>query len=69
MFFQLVQTGKALRASRRDGQGNLALPQGLSQSKLPVTIDAFQKALDDIEGDIVRHKVPPWLACSQCPQN
>ncbi|OAA79889.1 hypothetical protein LEL_03375 [Akanthomyces lecanii RCEF 1005] len=52
----LVQTGKALRASRRDGQGNLALPQGLSQSKLPVTIDAFQKALDDIEGDIIKAK-------------
>ncbi|OAR01809.1 hypothetical protein LLEC1_00671 [Akanthomyces lecanii] len=52
----LVQTGKALRASRRDGQGNSPLPQGLSQSKLPVTIDAFQRALDDIEGDIMKAK-------------
>ncbi len=58
MSFQLVQTGKALRASRRDSQGNLALPQGMSQSKLPVTIDAFQKALDDLEGDIVRYTAP-----------
>ncbi|TQW00085.1 hypothetical protein V2A60_001207 [Cordyceps javanica] len=52
----LVQTGKALRASRRDSQGNLALPQGMSQSKLPLTIDAFHKALDDIEGDIMKAK-------------
>ncbi|EGX90298.1 hypothetical protein CCM_06715 [Cordyceps militaris CM01] len=52
----LVQTGKALRASRRDSQGNLALPQGISQSKLPQTIDTFHKALDDLEGDIMKAK-------------
>ncbi|KAM3528703.1 hypothetical protein NHJ13051_002266 [Beauveria bassiana] len=52
----LVQTGKALRASRRDSQGNLALPQGMSQSKLPLTIDAFHKTLDDLESDIMKAK-------------
>ncbi|KAJ6786919.1 hypothetical protein PWT90_00061 [Aphanocladium album] len=52
----LVQTGKALRASRRDSQGNLALPQGMSQSKLPITIDAFHKALDDVESEILKAK-------------
>ncbi|OAA49075.1 hypothetical protein BBO_02120 [Beauveria brongniartii RCEF 3172] len=52
----LVQTGKALRASRRDSQGNLALPQGMSQSKLPLTIDAFHKALDDLESEIMKAK-------------
>lgn len=51
---QLVQTGKALRASRRDSQGNLSLPQGMSQSKLPATIDLFHRALDELEGEIVR---------------
>ncbi|EFY85613.1 hypothetical protein MAC_08329 [Metarhizium acridum CQMa 102] len=51
----LVQTGKALRASRRDSQGNLP-PQGVLQPKLPDTIRAFHSALDDLENDIIRAK-------------
>ncbi|KHO00840.1 uncharacterized protein MAM_01618 [Metarhizium album ARSEF 1941] len=52
----LVQTGKALRASRRDSQGNLPPSQGLLQPKLPDTIRAFHSALDDLENDIIRAK-------------
>ncbi|TWU74788.1 hypothetical protein ED733_006154 [Metarhizium rileyi] len=52
----LVQTGKALRASRRDSQGNLPPFQGALQPKLPDTIRAFHSALDDLEHDIIRAK-------------
>lgn len=50
---QLVQTGKALRASRKDGQGNVAQAHGSLQPKLPETIRTFHSALDDLENDIV----------------
>ncbi|KID73107.1 uncharacterized protein G6M90_00g088070 [Metarhizium brunneum] len=52
----LVQTGKALRASRRDSQGNFPPSQGVLQPKLPDTIRAFHSALDDLENDIIRAK-------------
>ncbi|KAH8686694.1 hypothetical protein BGZ61DRAFT_43999 [Ilyonectria robusta] len=52
----LVQTGKALRASRKDGQGNVAQVHGSLQSKLPDTIRTFHSALDDLEHDIIRAK-------------
>ncbi|OAA65062.1 hypothetical protein ISF_04472 [Cordyceps fumosorosea ARSEF 2679] len=52
----LIQTGKAIRASRRDSQGNLPLPQGMSTPKLPSTVDAFHKILDDLESDIINAK-------------
>ncbi|KJZ76037.1 hypothetical protein HIM_04493 [Hirsutella minnesotensis 3608] len=52
----LIQTGKALRASRRDGHGNVAAPQGALQARLPETIKAFHAALDDLESDIIRAK-------------
>ncbi|KAK7418891.1 hypothetical protein QQZ08_011100 [Neonectria magnoliae] len=52
----LVQTGKALRSSRKDGQGNVAQAHGSLQSKLPDTIRAFHSALDDLEHDIIRAK-------------
>ncbi|KAG6014992.1 hypothetical protein E4U43_005914 [Claviceps pusilla] len=50
----LVQTGKALRASRRDSHGNL--PPTHMQAKLPDTISAFHSALDSLEHDIIRAK-------------
>lgn len=50
---QLVQTAKALRASRRDDQGNLVQAQGVLQSKLPDTVNAFHSALDDLDHNIV----------------
>ncbi|KPM46180.1 hypothetical protein AK830_g330 [Neonectria ditissima] len=52
----LVQTGKALRSSRKDGQGNVAQAHGSLQSKLPDTIRTFHSALDDLEHDIIRAK-------------
>ncbi|KAG5939021.1 hypothetical protein E4U53_007904 [Claviceps sorghi] len=50
----LIQTGKALRASRRDSHGNL--PPTHMQAKLPDTISAFHSALDSLEHDIIRAK-------------
>ncbi|POR37174.1 Uncharacterized protein TPAR_02644 [Tolypocladium paradoxum] len=52
----LVQTGKALRASRRDSHGNVAPAHGSLQAKLPDTIKQFHAALDDLESDIIRAK-------------
>lgn len=48
-----MQTGKALRASRKDARGNLTHVPGTSQSKLPETIRLFHSALDELEVDIV----------------
>lgn len=45
---QLVQTGKALRSSRKDGQ-----PMQPLQPKLPQTLIGFHSALDKLENDIV----------------
>ncbi|PHH71362.1 hypothetical protein CDD83_5208 [Cordyceps sp. RAO-2017] len=52
----LVQTGKALRASRRDGHGNVPAAHCSLQARLPETIKAFHAALDDLESDIIRAK-------------
>ncbi|KAL7905902.1 hypothetical protein GGI35DRAFT_124613 [Trichoderma velutinum] len=52
----LVQTGKALRASRRDAQGNLTHAYGPTQSKLPDTIDHFHNALNELESEIIGAK-------------
>ncbi|KAM0470837.1 hypothetical protein ACHAPX_009711 [Trichoderma viride] len=52
----LVQTGKALRASRKDSRGNLTHVPGPSQSKLPETIRLFHCALDELEFDIIEAK-------------
>lgn len=64
---QLVQTGKALRASRRDSQGNLPPSQGVLQPKLPDTIRAFHSALDDLENDIVRMRIVPFPPLALAP--
>ncbi|KAG6257022.1 hypothetical protein E4U24_005026 [Claviceps purpurea] len=50
----LVQTGKALRASRRDSHGNL--PATHMQAKLPDTDRAFHLALDSLDNEIIRAK-------------
>ncbi|KAL7956576.1 hypothetical protein V8C34DRAFT_288316 [Trichoderma compactum] len=52
----LVQTGKALRASRRDAQGNPTHAYGPTQSKLPDTIDHFHNALNELESEIIMAK-------------
>ncbi|KAG6090049.1 hypothetical protein E4U30_003598 [Claviceps sp. LM220 group G6] len=48
----LVQTGKALRASRRDSHGNL--PATHMQAKLPDTESAFLSTLDSLDKEILR---------------
>ncbi|KAG5948414.1 hypothetical protein E4U60_001834 [Claviceps pazoutovae] len=50
----LIQTGKALRASRRDSHGNL--PATHMQAKLPDTDRAFHLALDSLDNEIIRAK-------------
>ncbi|PHH77208.1 hypothetical protein CDD80_824 [Ophiocordyceps camponoti-rufipedis] len=53
----LVQTGKALRASRRDS--SLIIPPpvyGAMPAKLPDTIKAFHQALDELDMEIIRAK-------------
>ncbi|KAG6059285.1 hypothetical protein E4U17_006570 [Claviceps sp. LM77 group G4] len=50
----LVQTGKALRASRRDSHGNL--PATHMQAKLPDTDRAFHSVLDRLDNEIIRAK-------------
>ncbi|KAL7893981.1 hypothetical protein HDV63DRAFT_163103 [Trichoderma sp. SZMC 28014] len=52
----LVQTGKALRASRKDARGNLTHVPSTSQSKLPETIRLFHRALDELEVEIIEAK-------------
>ncbi|KAL6895051.1 hypothetical protein GGI43DRAFT_126698 [Trichoderma evansii] len=52
----LVQTGKALRVSRKDSRGNLTHIPGTSQSKLPETIRLFHSALDELEEEIIEAK-------------
>lgn len=47
---QLIQTGKALRASRLDGSGQTL---GSVQFKLPDTLTNYHNALDKIDKEIV----------------
>ncbi|PTD04419.1 hypothetical protein FCULG_00000790, partial [Fusarium culmorum] len=50
----LVHTGKALRASRKDVQGNTQSSQATLKSKLPESIDGFREALHKLEWDIAQ---------------
>ncbi|ESU11374.1 hypothetical protein FGSG_12734 [Fusarium graminearum PH-1] len=50
----LVHTGKALRASRKDVQGNAQSSQATLKSKLPESIDGFREALHKLEWDIAQ---------------
>ncbi|RCI13903.1 hypothetical protein L249_7943 [Ophiocordyceps polyrhachis-furcata BCC 54312] len=52
----LVQTGKALRASRRDGHSLAPPTHGALPARLPDTIKAFHAALDELDHDIIRTK-------------
>ncbi|CAM1502838.1 Fc.00g076140.m01.CDS01 [Cosmosporella sp. VM-42] len=52
----LIYTGKAVRASRKDGQGNVAQAHGKLKNKLPDTVRTFHYALDEIENEIIRAK-------------
>jgi hypothetical protein len=50
---QLVQTGKALRASRKDGSRNVVSGGSALRTKMPETMTTFHYALDDLESEIV----------------
>ncbi|KAF4968493.1 hypothetical protein FSARC_4118 [Fusarium sarcochroum] len=52
----LVHTGKALRASRKDAQGNVQPTQVTLKSKLPESIDGFRSALNKLEWEIIDAK-------------
>ncbi|RDA93343.1 hypothetical protein CP533_0323 [Ophiocordyceps camponoti-saundersi (nom. inval.)] len=52
----LVQTGKALRASRRDGHTMVPPVHGALPAKLPDTIKAFHAALDELDSEIIGAK-------------
>jgi hypothetical protein len=56
----LVQTGKALRASRKDASGASAPVNVSLQSKMPETIRRFHDALNQIDTEIVS---PRRIAC------
>ncbi|KAF4333839.1 hypothetical protein FBEOM_12328 [Fusarium beomiforme] len=52
----LVHTGRALKASRKDAQGNPHPSQSTLKSKLPEAIDGFREALHKLEWDIIDSK-------------
>lgn len=66
---KLVQTGKALRASRRDSQGNLTYAYGPTQAKLPDTIEQFHMTLHDLETEIVSDSLPSDLHLPSLPSS
>lgn len=52
--FKLIETGKALRASSKEGAKDFSSVNARLQKNVPRTIDTFHQALDDLEWDIVR---------------
>ncbi|KAH6890343.1 hypothetical protein B0T10DRAFT_485608 [Thelonectria olida] len=52
----LVHTGKALRASRKDSQGNIAQAHASIQPKISESIYTFHCALDTLDREIIRAK-------------
>jgi hypothetical protein len=52
---QLIEVGRALRGSDKEGGKTLANSNTRLRSFFPGAIDNFHQALDDLEGDIVRH--------------
>lgn len=63
---QLVQTGKALRASRKDGSKNVVSGGTALRTKMPETMTTFHYALDDLESEIVRFCVFFPGSCPDC---
>lgn len=58
---QLVQTGKALRASRKEASGSVSAANTSARYKIPETMRTFHSALDDLEQEIVRRTPQPLL--------
>ncbi|CAH0020202.1 unnamed protein product [Clonostachys rhizophaga] len=52
----LVQTGKALRASRKEAPGSMSAANTSARYKIPETMRTFHSALDDLEQEIIRAK-------------
>ncbi|ETS79954.1 hypothetical protein PFICI_07483 [Pestalotiopsis fici W106-1] len=52
----LVQTGKAIKASQKDGTRNGASAGVALRTKMPETMKTYHYALDDIESEITRAK-------------
>ncbi|KAK6077812.1 hypothetical protein SCUP515_04650 [Seiridium cupressi] len=52
----LVQTGKAIKASQRDGARNGPSKGGALRTKMPETMKTYHYALDDLESEITRAK-------------
>lgn len=51
--FQLIQTGKAFKATRLEGSKNISAVGGTVQSKVPDIMVTYHDALNDIESEIV----------------
>jgi hypothetical protein len=51
---QLVQTGKAIKASQKDGARNGVSTGAALRTKMPETMKTYHYALDDLESEIVR---------------
>ncbi|KAH8667999.1 hypothetical protein BGZ60DRAFT_515447 [Tricladium varicosporioides] len=52
----LIETGRALKASNKDGGRALASSNARLQATIPTTAENFQQALDELESDILRAK-------------
>jgi len=51
---QLIETGKALRVSDKDGGRTMASSNARLRLTIPNCVDVFHQALDELESDIVR---------------
>lgn len=51
---QLIETGRALRSSDKEGSRTLANANTRLRSTIPSAIENFHQALDELECDIVR---------------
>jgi hypothetical protein len=56
---QLIETGKALRSSNKEGGKTLANAKTRLSSTIPSAIENFHLALDEMECDIVRIDMRP----------
>ncbi|KAM7220790.1 hypothetical protein V8F06_003859 [Rhypophila decipiens] len=52
----LVNVGKVLKSAGKDGKRNASVGPLVAQNKIPASIEVFNAALDDIEGEILRAK-------------
>lgn len=53
--WKLIETGKALRSSDKEGGRTIANSSTRLRSTIPSAIENFHQALDELECDIVRN--------------